>query len=31
MIKVEAKKIEYREGALMLEGYASAQVWEDAK
>jgi hypothetical protein len=31
MIKVEAKKIEYREGALMLEGYASAQVWEDTK
>jgi hypothetical protein len=28
MIKVEAKKIEYREGALMLEGYASGQVWE---
>jgi general stress protein 26 len=28
MLKVEAKKIEYREGALMLEGYASAQVWE---
>jgi len=28
MIKVEARKIEYREGALMLEGYASAQVWE---
>ena len=31
MIKVEAKKIEYREGALMLEGYASAQVWEVSK
>jgi nitroimidazol reductase NimA-like FMN-containing flavoprotein (pyridoxamine 5'-phosphate oxidase superfamily) len=31
MIKVEAKKIEYREGALMLEGYASAQVWEASK
>lgn len=28
MLKVEARKIEYREGALMLEGYASGQVWE---
>ena len=31
MVKVESRKIEYREGALMLEGYASAQVWEASK
>jgi hypothetical protein len=31
MIKVEARRIEYREGALMLEGYSSAQVWEISK
>ena len=28
MIKVEAKKIEYSENALMLKGYARKQVWE---
>jgi len=28
VIKVEPKKIEYSEAALMLEGYASKQVWE---
>ncbi len=28
MIKVEAKKIEYSESALMLKGYARKQVWE---
>jgi general stress protein 26 len=28
MIKVEAKKIEYIEFALLTEGYASKQVWE---
>lgn len=28
MIKVEAKKIEYFESALLLEGYAVKQVWE---
>jgi nitroimidazol reductase NimA-like FMN-containing flavoprotein (pyridoxamine 5'-phosphate oxidase superfamily) len=28
MIKVEAKKIEYSEFALMLKGYAGRQVWE---
>jgi hypothetical protein len=28
MIKVESKKIEYSENALMLKGYARKQVWE---
>ena len=28
MLKVEAKKIEYSEFALMLKGYAARQVWE---
>jgi len=28
VIKVEPKKIEYSEGALMMEGYSSKQVWE---
>jgi nitroimidazol reductase NimA-like FMN-containing flavoprotein (pyridoxamine 5'-phosphate oxidase superfamily) len=31
MIKVEAKKIEYLEIALLMEGYASQQVWEASK
>jgi len=31
MIKVEAKKIEYSENALMLTGYARKQVWETSK
>ncbi len=28
VVKVEPKKIEYRENALMLKGYATKQVWE---
>lgn len=31
VIKVEPKKIEYSESALMLEGYSSKQVWEAPK